>query len=92
MGVFAIDGNGRLRHRWYWAGHGWSGWEDFPTPDGSRLTAIAASSGATRHQEIFGLKASGKVVHAWNWLDDDDKPDWESPSHWSDWNFMPNIS
>jgi len=27
--------------------------------------------------------ASGKIVHAWNWLKDDGKPDWESWSEWS---------
>lgn len=61
-------------------------------PDGSRLTAIAAASHSARHQEIFGLKAGGKVVHAWNWLKDDGKPDRESWSDWSKWHFMPSLS
>ena len=91
--VFALDSSGRrLRHRWYWSGHGWSGWEDFPMPDGSPLTAITATSGSVRHQEIFGRKGSGKVVHAWNWLRDDGKPNWESWSEWSKWHWMPNVS
>jgi hypothetical protein len=91
--VFALNEGGRgLRHRWYWAGHGWSSWEDFPVPDGSPLTAIAAVSGSMRHQEIFGRKGSGKIVHAWNWLSDDGKPDWESWSEWSKWHWMPDVS
>jgi len=87
--VFALDGTGRLRHRWYWSGpRNWSEWEDFPRPDGSKVTAIAVSSIGRRHQEIFGLKASGKVVHAWNWLKKDGKPNWESWSDWSKWTSM----
>ena len=90
--IFAISDLGRLRHRWYWAGHGWSGWADFPVPNGSKLTAIAAASASPRHLEIYGLKGSGKVVHAWNWLKDDAKPDWECRSEWSKWHWMPALS
>jgi hypothetical protein len=91
--VFALAERGtQLRHRWYWAGHGWSAWEDFPVPDGTPLTAVAANSGSERHQEIFGLKGSGKVVHAWNWLRNDGKADWESWSEWSNWHSMPPVS
>jgi hypothetical protein len=90
--IFALDEDGgRLRHRWYWVGQGWSRWEDLPMPNGTPLKAIAATSGSLRHQEIFGLKGSGKVVHAWDWLSDDGKPDWESWSQWSKWHSMPPL-
>jgi hypothetical protein len=89
--VFALDDGGRIRHRWYWAGRGWSDWEDFSRPQGSRLTAITAASNGPRHQEIYGLKESGKVANTWNHLHNDGKPDWDSWSEWAKWHYTHRV-
>jgi hypothetical protein len=91
MEVFAIDGSGRLRHRWYWRKPGWSNWEDMPVPPKSPITAITAGSHSDRHQELFALTVDGKIHHAWNWLADDGRPDWTAGSEWSPWHEMPTL-
>ena len=82
--VFAVDVSGGLRHRWYWSGGNWSGWQGIPAPAAGRVIAVAAGSHSDRHQELVAVAADGSVHHRWNFLGQDE-------SWWSDWHPMPAL-
>lgn len=68
--IYALDQQGRLRHRWWWRDRGWSDdWAVMDTPDGRPVTAIAAGSYADYHQELFAI-VDGQIRHRWWWRND----------------------
>jgi hypothetical protein len=82
--VFAVDGDGAIRHCWYgdewFARPGWSDWHDMTGPEGRPVSAIDVGSEASHHQEVFAI-AGGAVWHRWFWRG----------SGWADWEEMPGL-
>lgn len=72
--IYALDEQGRIRHRWWWRDTGWSDWHPMDAPDGRPASAIAAGSYADYHQELFAV-VDGEIWHRWWWRD----------GGWSDW-------
>lgn len=68
--IYALDAEGRIRHRWWRRDRGWSrDWTPMDTPHGRRVTAIAAGSYADYHQELFAI-VDGEIWHRWWWRND----------------------
>jgi hypothetical protein len=80
--IYALDGRGRIHHRWWWRDQGWSeGWAPMDTPGGRPVTAIAAGPYADYHQELFAI-VDGESWHRWYWAD-------RGWSGWSSWEDFP---
>ena len=75
--LYAVDGSGALRHRWYRFGDPWSEWHSMAAP--GPVTAIASGSYAEGHQELFIADEGGTVFHRWQHGGDD----------WWPWTWMP---
>jgi hypothetical protein len=82
--AFALDSTGRIRHRAWPEGNGWSQWQDMPAPQGRAVTAIAAGAHSDMSQELFAIADGTVWQRSWGRAADG----W---SDWDEWQQLPPL-
>lgn len=63
--IFAVD-SGRIWHRWWWHGEGWSTWQPFEgLPGGVLAASVTAGNHTHEYEDLFAVGVDGRIFQTW---------------------------